>query len=123
MAAIRSQARATRAKQMDVLAGLRRTTPTRAMRAAGNALTVADLVSIVNAFHTGLGTAEAVRQRHLDLMSSILRCDAGSAAAARALAKDVEKASGLGGEPGKQGAFVARTLAAKEAGLANPACG
>ena len=86
------------------------------------ALTVDDLSVLLDAFHADLGVAQAVRRRHATTLSGALRCDAGSPAALRALATDVEAKTGIGGEPGRQLAFVARTLAGK--GLKpGPACG
>lgn len=121
-AAIRAGAGKTKATRLDILALLRRKTPTTAMRSAAAALTVADLAILLDAFHADRSTPAAVRVRHEELMAAILRCDAVSAANLKLLAKDVEAKTGLGGEPGRQVAFVARRLAAKGR-PAGPACG
>ncbi len=121
-AAIAAQAAAVRPARIDLLAQLRATTKTAAMRGTAAALTTGDLAVLLDAFHADLRSKTAVRVRHERLMDAVLSCNSASAAQLRALAKDVEKKTGLGGEPGRQVAYVARKLAAKGKPK-GPACG
>ncbi len=80
---------------------------------AAAALTIGDLSVLLDAFHNDLRSKTAVRVRHERLMDAVLSCRNASAAQLPALARDVEKTTGLGGEPGRQVADAARKLAAK----------
>ena len=121
-AAIRGQAATVKPARIDLLKQLRQSTPTAAMRRTARALTIADLSILLDAFHADLRTKLAVRVRHERLMAEVLSCNSSSAAQLRALAKDVEAKTGLGGEPGRQVAYVARKVAAKGK-PSGPACG
>ncbi len=120
--AIKAQAALVKPVRIDVLAQLRQPSKTAAMRRTAGALTIADLAILLDAFHADLRSKSAVRARHEKLMDAVLACNSSSAAQLRALAKDVSAKTGLGGEPGRQVAYVARKLAAKGK-PSGPACG
>ena len=121
-AAIRAQVATLKPARIDVLRQLRQPSKTAAMRRTAGALTIADLAILLDAFHADLRSKPAVRARHEKLMDAVLACNSSSAAQLRALAKDVAAKTGLGGEPGRQVAYVARKLAAKGK-PSGPACG
>ena len=120
--AIKARAALVKPVRIDVLAQLRQPSKTAAMRRSAGALTIADLAILLDAFHADLRSKAAVRARHETLMNAVLACNSSSAAQLRALAKDVSAKTGLGGEPGRQVAYVARKLAAKGK-PSGPACG
>ncbi len=120
--AIKAQAALIKPARIDVLAQLRQPSKTAAMRRTAGALTIADLAILLDAFHADLRPKSAIRTRHEKLMDAVLACNSSSPAQLRALAKDVQSKTGLGGEPGRQVAYVARKLAAKGR-PSGPACG
>lgn len=111
--AIGTQIAGVTPQRVDLLAELRSRTATGAMRRTAGALTVADLALLLDTFHADRRTKTAVRLRHEALMAKVLTCTAAAPTHLRALAKDVAAKTGIGGEPGRLLAYVARKLAAK----------
>ena len=118
-AAVKKQARKSKAEDYDVLAALKHPLPTAGMRRDAAKLHITDLVLLVRAFDAQRGTEQAQVARHAALLDQALLCNAGSPATLRTLAAEAKQ--GKAGDAGAQIAWAAQSLAARGV-PGGPAC-
>jgi hypothetical protein len=120
-ATVRAEARRRRAGRIDVLASLRRPIRTAQLRAAADAVGLADVARLLEGVEEARKAPAALRATTAAHLAAALRCDPQTLSELEALAAAVVAPAGLGREGGLLVATAARSITADDL-RSDPVC-